>query len=204
MARLLPHSEAAFAAQAPLPARTEPDPVAPVRLQGRMTPNGYQAENSAWKPFLTYPDKRLGTRADGSPRLAGRDPMQIPIETLRKAGHPKRSTAALVRALVNPNAQHTGNEEGDPIGPLECIRGYRDIPAYCDTCAGSAHLRRKCATIDCPFWAFRTGRNPHNPKRGVKPQFGGKKSPMGAEIRDEAEAGATSVAEADFQPQNAL
>jgi hypothetical protein len=38
------------AAPAALPAsvgREEPAPVAPVRLQGRMTPNGYQAENSA-------------------------------------------------------------------------------------------------------------------------------------------------------------
>ena len=44
----------------------EPTPVAPVRLQGRMTPNGYEPENRAWRPFLTYPTKR--TRADGSQR----------------------------------------------------------------------------------------------------------------------------------------
>ena len=130
--------------------REGPAPAAPVRLQGRMTPSGYKAENAAWKPFLTRPDPSLGKRHDGSVRLAGRDPMKIPPATLIKAGHPNRRTSALVSALGNPNGQHAGNEEGDPMGALEAIRSYRDVPAYCNGCAGDALSRRKCAVINCP------------------------------------------------------
>lgn len=148
---------------------SEPEPVAPVRLRGRMTPNGYQSENHAWWKFLTRPDPSLGERHDGSPRLAGRDPMKILPATLTKAGHPPRRTSALVSALGNPGGRQAGNEDGDPMGPLECIKGYRDIPAYCDACAGTAQSRRRCACIDCPFWAYRMGRNPHNPRSGKAP-----------------------------------
>jgi len=167
--------------------REEAAPAAPVRLQGRMTPKGYEPENKAWKAFLTFPDKRLGTRADGSPRLAGRDPLKLPPETLAKAGHPNRSTRALVRALGNPNNQYAGNEEGDPVEALSEIRAYRDIPPYCEGCAGDARLRRKCAVINCPFWGYRMGRNPHSPKRGIRPTF----SSVGSRTCREAEAGAT-------------
>ena len=80
--------------------------------------------------------------------------MQLPLDVLRKAGHPRRSTKALVAALVNPRSSHAGNENGDPVVVLD---GYRSIPAYCDECAGSASLRRKCATVDCPLWAYRMG-----------------------------------------------
>ena len=151
---------------------TEPDPAAPVRLQGRMTPNGYKAENAAWLPFLTYPDKRLGTRPDGSIRRAGHDPMKLPLETLTKFGHPNRRTSALVSALGNPNGLSIENADGDPMEALEAVRSYRDIPAYCNGCAGDADSRRRCAIINCPFWAFRTGKNPHSPRRGKKPTFG--------------------------------
>ena len=144
--------------------RAEPAPAAPVRLQGRMAPNGYEAENAAWKPFLTYPDKRLGTRHDGSPRLAGHDPMKLPPELLTKAGHPKRSMAQLRLALGNPNRLHTENADGDPR--LDEVRVYRDVKAYCDGCAGDAQSRRRCAVTHCPFWLVRMGRSPHNPRRG--------------------------------------
>ena len=127
----------------PLPAAA-----APVRLAGRMGPNGYEAENREWLPFLTRPDRRLGTRGDGRPRRAGLDPMELPLSVLIASGHPPRRTSALVSALGNPNNQHAGNEEGDPMGALGEIRSCRDIPAYCDECAGSAHLRRRCAATD--------------------------------------------------------
>lgn len=119
----------------------EPAPSAPVRLKGRMTPNGYKPENAAWKPWLTK-HKR------------GHDPMKLPPELLTKAGHPPRSTRALVRAY------------GEDV-----IEAYRDIPAHCLDCSsGSASARRNCAVIDCPFWIYRiTGQNPHNPRRGKKP-----------------------------------
>ena len=184
----------AVAPTAPAPARhEEPAPVAPARLQGRMTPNGYEAENAAWLPYLTYPDKRLGTRADGSPRLAGRNPMELSLETLRKAGHPNRSTRALIRALGNPNGQHEDNEEGDPMRTLEAVSAYRDIPAYCNECAGDASARRRCATVNCPFWAYRMGRNPHNPQRGAKTGFALKKSHAGSQIDHEGEPAARAV-----------
>lgn len=170
--------------------RKEPAPAAPVRLQGRMTPHGYEAENEAWKVFLTQPDKRLGTRPDGSPRLAGRDPLMLPLEILVKAGHPNRRTSALVSALGNPNGHRDGNEEGDPMGGLSAIRVCGDIPDYCNECAGGAFLRRKCGVIDCPFWAYRMGRNPHNPRRGKRPTF----SPARGEIDHEGEVPATYVA----------
>ena len=70
-----------------------PPPASPVRLQGRMTPTGYEPENKAWKPFLTRPDPSLGERHDGTPRLAGLDPMKIPPATLIMAGHPNRKQA---------------------------------------------------------------------------------------------------------------
>lgn len=138
---------------APDTPREMPAPVPPVALRGRMTPSGYVSENSAWRPFLTYPDKRYG-----SPRLAGCDPMTLPLDVLTKAGHPNRSTRELVRAY-GEGAEH--------------IRSYRDIPAHCNECSsGDAISRRKCAIINCSFWAFRNGRNPHNPRRGKTP--GGK------------------------------
>lgn len=149
----------------------------PCRLQGRMTPKGYEPENAAWLPILTYRDERLGNRADGSPRRAGHDPMKLPLDVLSASGHPRRGTGELIRALNNPNRLHAENADGDPIAALQEVRGYRDIPAYCDACSGSAHLRRKCATINCPFWAYRMGRNPHNPKRGIQPAFGPRQTP---------------------------
>ena len=78
------------------------------------------------------------------------------------------------------------------MGPLSEIRACRDIPAYCDACAGSARLRRKCACINRPLWAYRMGSNPHNPRRGIRPTF----APVGAEIRREGEPAATCVSAA--------
>ena len=158
---LLEGSQHTQANAAPRGEVQEPDPVASVRLLGKMGKNGFQSENAAWKPFLTYPDKRLGTRHDGSPRVAGHDPMKLSLETLTKSGHPNRSTRELVRAM-GEEAEH--------------VRAYRDIPAHCLGCsAGDASARRKCAIINCPFWAYRTGRNPHSPRRWKKPPVGSQK-----------------------------
>ena len=137
-----------------------------------MTPTGYKAENTAWKPFLTRPDPSLGERHDGTPRLAGLDPMKIPPATLIMAGHPNRANEALRSALCN-------YDHGDPVEALSRVRAYRDIPAYCNGCAGDALSRRKCAVINCPFWAYRHGRNPHSPRRGIKPAFAVKKPSVG-------------------------
>ena len=125
-----------------------------------MTPKGYQAENAAWMPFLTQPDKRLGTRSDGSFRLAGRDPLKIPLNVLRKAGHPNRSTRDLVRVPSNPNGLHGGNEEGDPMDRLNEIRGYRDIPDYWDGCAGILFRGANARPLTLPVLALSQGAQP--------------------------------------------
>lgn len=150
----------------------------PCRLRGKMTPNGYEPENKAWLDVLTYPDASLGKRADGSPRRAGRNPMNIPLDVLTASGHPPRRIRELVRALCNPRGLQKGNETGDPVERLGDVHRYRDILAYCDECSGgSARDRRRCAVINCPFWGYRMGRNPHNPKRGVQPTFGPRQRP---------------------------
>lgn len=154
----------------------EPAPVAPVRLLGVMTPTGYQSENSAWKPFLTRPDKSLGKRADGTFRFAGLNPMKLSTALLEKAGHPQRKTEALVSALCNPSKKTAEYAEGDSIEVVERVKGYKDIPAYCDECSGDRLSRRKCAIINCPFWAYRMGKNPHSTRRGRFPEHLCKKS----------------------------
>ncbi len=176
--------------------RQEPAPAAPVRLKGRMTPRGYEPENEAWTALLTFPDKRLGKRADGSARLAGIDPLKLPLDTLRKAGHPNRSTRDLVRALGNPSNQHASNEVGDPMEALGRVTGYSDLPEYCNACAGDAVARRRCATINCPFWAYRMGKNPHNPQRSAKTGFAIKKGRAGSQIEDEPVAAGRILSDA--------
>lgn len=156
----------------------------PCRLLGRMTPNGYQPENYAWLPILTYPDERLGWR-----RRAGRDPMTLPRDMLCASGHPPHRTGALVSALSNPRGVAGHDGDGDPVERLREVRGYGDIRAYCDECAESAYLRRKCAIINCPFWAYRMGRNPHNPRRGIQPIF----APVRAENRQGIDGRTTLV-----------
>jgi hypothetical protein len=127
------------------PPREKPAPAAPVRLRGRMTPKGYRSENADWLPFLTYATKQR--RHDGTPRRAGRDPMTLSLDVLTKAGHPKRSMKAILRAYG----------EG-----AEGVRTLRDVVDHCNECAGGNTARRKCAVINCPFWLVRTGRNPYS------------------------------------------
>ena len=98
----------------------------PCRLRGKMTPNGYEPENKAWLDVLTYPDASLGKRADGSPRRAGRNPMNIPLDVLTASGHPPRRIRELVRALCNPRGLQKGNETGDPVERL----AYSQVSRY--------------------------------------------------------------------------
>lgn len=65
----------------------------PVRLAGKMTADGYQPENWQWFGVLTenHPSR---TDSRGHPRRAGRDPMTIPVETLRASGHGPREASA--------------------------------------------------------------------------------------------------------------
>ena len=113
---------------------------------------GTQEENHDWLPFL----------ADGiGRRCIGRDPMSIPVEVLAASGHPPRKTARLVAAF----AKGAG---GDVLG-LEGIRRHKDIRRHCLRCVENAAEVRRCTTINCPFWPYRMGSNPHNPQRGRNP-----------------------------------
>ena len=80
-----------------------------------------------------------------------------PPAALTAAGHKPRPTRAVLRAL--------GNE---PIG--HDIRRYKDLRKHCLDCsAGSKAGVQRCPIINCPLLAYRTGRNPHNSRRGRNP-----------------------------------
>ena len=132
----------------------------PVALRGKMDPGGggYVPENDPWWDLLTEPGSGPRTDEKGRSRRVGRDPMTIPPDVLTAAGHPPRRTSSVVAAL------RTALDLD-----LSEYREYRDLRRYCLTCAENAAEVRRCAVIDCSFWPFRMGRNPHNPKRGVNP-----------------------------------
>ena len=133
----------------------------PVALRGKMTADGYRPENWAWVDHLTKPDDETGrVRSDGRPRRIGRDPMTMPLAELTAAGHPPRRTSSVVAALSKAMDQDLSGYG---------IREYADLRRYCLGCAEHSAEVRRCAIINCPFWAYRMGRNPHNPKRGHNP-----------------------------------
>ncbi len=137
----------------------ERKPAAPVSMKGRMTGNGYQPENHQWLDQLL--------ERDADRKLVGRDPMDVDLAVLKNAGHPPRRTVTLVAAW---------SDRGDE--PLFApIKEVRDIRNHCLKCsAGVAREVRECRIINRPFWAYRLGRNPHNPRRGTRPTFGSKPS----------------------------
>jgi hypothetical protein len=59
------------------------DPARPVSLQGRVAEAGWLPENSRWRDQLLHVDE------DGC--LAGRNPMDVPVELLTASGHPHRT-----------------------------------------------------------------------------------------------------------------
>ena len=87
--------------------------------------------------------------------------MTIPVKVLTASGHPPRRTAQLVSAF----AKGAG---GEVLG-LENIRRHKDIRHHCLRCVENSLEVRRCSTIACPFWPYRMGRNPHNPRRGSNP-----------------------------------
>jgi hypothetical protein len=132
-----------------------------VALRGKMNADGYVPENDAWLELLTKAgDERGLTDTKGRPRRVGRDPMTIPLAVLSAAGHPPRRTSSVVSALSNALEANVSKYD---------LREYSDLRRYCFDCADGAAAVRRCAVVDCPFWPYRMGRNPHNPKRGVKP-----------------------------------
>lgn len=133
----------------------------PVALRGKMSADGYVPENDAWSVHLTKPDDETRrTNSKGRPRRIGRDPMTIPPEVLTASGHPPRRTSRLVAALSKAI-------EVDLSG--YAMREYRDLRRYCLDCAEDSAEVRRCAIINCSFWPFRMGKNPHHPARGIDP-----------------------------------
>jgi len=114
---------------------------------GKMTESGYRSENAKHLDNLT-------TVIAG--RREGRDPMALPLSVLVSAGHGPRRTCQVVAAMVD-------------IPLVEGVRRYKDLRRHCLKCAENRPEVRRCATIDCPAWPYRTGRNPHNPRRGKNP-----------------------------------
>jgi hypothetical protein len=56
---------------------------------------------------------------------------------------------------------------GEPVA-CDIVR-LKQLRQHCLTCAENAAEVRRCGVIDCPMWAYRLGRNPHNPRRGRNP-----------------------------------
>ena len=165
----------------------EREPAAPVSMKGRMTNNGYQSENHQWQDQLLERDEH------GKP--IGRNPMDVDLAVLRNAGHPPRSTRALVAAW---------SDRGDE--PLFApIKRVRDVREHCLGCSADvAREVRECRIINCPFWAYRTGRNPHNPKRGTRPLFGSKPSAT-SKFDEQGDLDAVEVPDApELAPDGAL
>lgn len=137
----------------------------PVTLAGKMDPNGsgYIPENDAWWDVLTEPGTGR-TDSKGRSRAVGRDPMTIPPDVLTAAGHPPRRTRSIVSALSVALDLDLGAEFG--------LVEYRDLRRYCVDCAGNYAEVRRCAVINCPFWPYRMGSNPHSPRRGRNPFVG--------------------------------
>jgi hypothetical protein len=97
-------------------------------------------------------------------RCEGLDPRQIDPAVLTKAGHPPMRTSALVSAYN----RIVGGEVFSPA--FARIKRHKHIRAFCLECLdGNAAEVRRCTTFWCPFWPYRMGSNPHNPRRGVNP-----------------------------------
>jgi hypothetical protein len=125
-----------------------PPKAKPVSLRRKSYPDaGMQEENHLWLPYL-----------------AGRDPMSLPTDLLTASGHPPRRTAELVAAFVRADG-------GDCLTWRQNVKEYADIRLHvCLPCvAGNVAEVRRCSTINCPFWPYPMGRNPHNTQRGVNP-----------------------------------
>jgi hypothetical protein len=92
--------------------------------------------------------------------------MTIPVEVLTASGHPPRRTRELVSAFAKA--------DGGDLPWLPDVHEIKDIRRHvCLPCTdhNDAEVRR-CTTINCPFWPYRMGKNPHNPQRGHNPFAG--------------------------------
>jgi len=119
-----------------------PAPVGPVM-------GGITWTNAAWVPWLTKPVTR-----NGWPSHDGRDPRLIKPEVLTASGHPPRSATTCIRAYLS---------DLDLARDPERDRGLPRVRELCLKCtSGVFNEITRCAIINCPLWAHRMGKNPHN------------------------------------------
>ena len=107
-------------------------------------------------------------------QLVGKDPMTIPLDVLRAAGHPQARVRDVILRLRVMHGVAEGEARADGflgLQPRDFPKRLTDIrETVCAACCGGKKTEiRRCAIYDCPAWAFRMGRNPHNPRRGVNP-----------------------------------
>ena len=102
--------------------------------------------------------------------------MAIPLDILTAAGHPYPRDAGVVSVVSRLKAMQgvNGHKEAAGMGlPFPVPTRYTNVRDYCIECSsGNKAEVRRCAIYDCPAWAFRMGRNPHNPRRGKNPFAG--------------------------------
>jgi hypothetical protein len=156
LARELSHQEPPDCAEAD--PGTQPRPVA---LRGHSTRKSARtAASSTFNPLHVPDGLSNGKRGR---QCAGLDPLEIDPAVLTAAGHPPRRTSAVVAAY--------DRIMGGEIFAVEFtrIKRHGNIRDYCLTCIENAAEVRRCTTFRCPFWPYRMGKNPHNPRRGTNP-----------------------------------
>lgn len=123
---------------------------------GRPSKDGWIPENHNALDTLTVLD-------DGE--RIGRHPLNdlTPAE-LTACGHPRRPSSSVVAAM-----RKYLDLPGDqlPEGMTSKPR-YTTFREHCVACAENVAEVRRCAVVDCPFWPYRMGKNPHNPRRGQR------------------------------------
>lgn len=161
-----------------------PTPVdRPVATRGRMVRGDgdryatYQPENHAHRDQLCDIEIVSSWRnpATGEVRtvtqFVGKDPMTIPLDVLTAAGHPQAAVRSVILRLRVMHGVDIGEARHDGFLGLRPQHLPKRLTQVRDTvcaacCDGNKAEIRRCAIYDCAAWAFRMGRNPHNPRRG--------------------------------------
>jgi hypothetical protein len=106
--------------------------------------------NFAWSPWLVTESIKRG----GGVTRTGRDPIQIKPEILTAAGHPPRSATQCIKAYLT--------DLSIPRNPAR-DKGLARVRELCLRCTADERTEiARCTMINCPLWAHRMGRNPHN------------------------------------------
>ena len=116
------------------------------------------------REHLSRPEDRQRSRVFD---YVGKNPMTIPPQVLADSGHAPATARSLgSRLRTTHGINHPDDEDGWMVrelpGRLTEVRGCVCVPCW----DGNAAEIRRCKDYDCPAWAFRMGRNPHNPGAG--------------------------------------